>query len=82
VDQESQATQRRLPFEPSDEIVGQGDALESGAQHELTGMEDECLVRLRLDELGEIGLLLLDVDVRIARVREHPELGIDVQVDR
>ena len=82
MDQQTEATERGLALEAGHEIVGQGHAFERRAQHELTRMQDEGLVRLRLDQLREIGLLLLHVDVGVAGVREDPELRVDVQVDR
>ena len=49
--------ERRLSLEPRDEIVGQRDALERRAEHELARMEDERLVVRDLDELGQPLLL-------------------------
>src|SRR6476659_9246248 len=43
-------------------------------------MEDERLVA-DLDELGHPLLLLLDVDERVARVAEDPEVAVDAHVD-
>jgi hypothetical protein len=44
-------------------------------------VEDECLVALDRDELGELVHRLLHVDVGIAGVVEHPELAVDPHVD-
>ena len=46
-------------LEPRDEIVGQRDALEGGAEHELAGVQDERAVVADLDQLGEVFLRCL-----------------------
>ena len=74
VDQQAEPAEARLALQARDEVVGDRDALQRGPQHELPGMQDERLVGLRLDELGEV-LLLLHVDERVPVVAEHPELG-------
>ena len=71
----------RLPFESRDEVVGERDALERGPEHELAGVEDERLVVVDLDELGEILLVRLHVDVRVAGVAEHSEVAVDANVE-
>ena len=71
----------RLALEPCDEVVGQPDPLERRAEHELAGVEDERLLVVDLDELGQLLLRLLDVDVRIAGVVEDPEEAVDAHVD-
>ena len=50
-------------------------ALERRAEHELAGVQDERLV-VRLDELGQVLLRLLDVDERVAVVAEHAEAAV------
>ena len=52
---QAEAAERALAVEPRDEIVGQADALERRAEHELAGMEDERAAVVDLDELGEVG---------------------------
>ena len=71
----------RLALEPRDEVVGQPDALERRAEHELAGMEDERVLVVDLDELGQLRLLDLDVDERIAVVVEDAEEPVDADVD-
>ena len=71
----------RLALQPRDEIVGKLDPLERRAEHELAGVEDERAVSGDLDELGQLFLRLLDVDERIARVVEDPEVAVDAYVD-
>ena len=71
-----------LPLQPRDEVVGEGDAFEGAAEHELAGMEDERAVLLHLDELGEVLLRLLRVDVRRRVVAEDAEQRVAVEVDR
>ena len=70
-----------FPSRLRDEVVGERDALERGSEHELAGMEDERLVVRDLDELRQLLLLRLDVDVRVARVAEDPEVAVDADVD-
>ena len=72
---------RDLPFEPRDEVVRQRDALERGAEHELAGMEDERLLVVDLDHLGQVLLLRLDVDEGVAGVPKDPEVAIDADVE-
>ena len=81
VDQQAEAAERALAVEPADEVVGQRHALERRAEHELARVEDERLVAVDLDELGQILLRLLDVDERIARVAEDAEVAVDAHVD-
>ena len=51
------------------------------AEHELARVEDEGLVVVDLDELGQVLHRLLDVDVRVARVAEDAEVAVDANVD-
>jgi hypothetical protein len=80
VDEQAKSPQRRLPFEPGDEIVGQLDPLVRLAEDEFARMEDERLVVGDREELGQIGLRRADVDVRVAIVAKDPERAIEVQV--
>ena len=73
--------ERALPLEPGDEVVGQPDALERRAEHELARVQDERVLAVDLDELGQLRLLDLDVDVGIAVVVEDPEEPVDADVD-
>ena len=70
-----------LALEPGDEVIGQGDPLERGAEDELAGMEDERLVAGDLDELGQLRLVRARVDDRGAGVAEDPEPVPEVEVD-
>ena len=56
-------------------------ALERRAEHELAGVEDERLVAVDLDQLGQVLLGLLDVDERVAGVAEDAEVAVDAHVD-
>jgi len=71
-----------LALEPCDEIVGQCDALECGAEDELAGMKDEAAVGADLDQLGEVFLRELGVDEGRGVVAEDAEVAVDPQVDR
>ncbi len=44
-------------------------------------MQDERLVAADLEQLGQLGLLLAHVDVRVAIVAEDAKAAIEVQVD-
>ena len=72
---------RALALEPSDEIVGEPDAFERRAEHELARVEDERRLAVDLDELGEVLLRFLHVDERVARVVEDAEVAVDAYVD-
>ncbi len=82
VDEQAEATEAALALEARDEVVGDGDGLEGGAEDELAGVQDEGLVLADLDELGEVFEVLLHVDEPEGVVAEHPEVTVDAQVDR
>ena len=69
-----------LPLQPRDEIDGKLHPFERLTQHELTGMEDERLVVLDVQQLRQVRLRVAHVDVGIPVVAEHPEAAIEVQV--
>src|SRR3546814_2289900 len=71
VGEQPQATQRRLALDARGDVVGEGDDLIGGAEHELTRVQDERLVALGLDRPGQVALVCRRVDVRIARSEEH-----------
>src|SRR5919201_956197 len=81
VDQETEAPQTAFSLQAGDEVVGELDALERRAEHELAGVEDERLLVADLDELRQILLRLLHVDERVARVVEDAEVAVDADVD-
>src|SRR5262249_2476411 len=80
VDQEAEPSERALAVQPPDDVLGQPDALERRAEHELTWVEDERLA-VDLDELGQVLLGLLDVDERVEVVAKDPEIAVDAHVD-
>ncbi len=77
------------PRRPSDDFPssratrssGSRIALERRAEHELARVEDERVLVVHLHELGQLGLLGLDIDERIAVVVEDPEEPVDADVD-
>ncbi len=71
-----------LTLQSRHEVIRQLDPLERLAEDELTGMEDERLVVLDPEQLGQVGLGRADVDVRVAVVAEDPEAAVEVEVDR
>ena len=73
VDEQPEPAERALALEPGDEVVGQRDPLQGRAEHELARVEDERLLGVDLDELGQPLHLLLDVDEGVARVAEDAE---------
>ena len=80
VDKKSETAQARFSFESGHDVVGQPDALQRLAEHELARVEDEWLVPLDLDQLGQILHRLANVDERVARVVEDPEAAVDAHV--
>ena len=80
MDQQAQASEARLPFEPGHHVVRQLHPLEGRAEHELARMEDERLVTADLHQLGQLGLLGPHVNIRVAAVAEDAEAPIQVQV--
>ena len=84
VDQQPEATQARLALQPTDQIVGQPDALVRRAEDELARVQDELRVGVvgDLHQLGEILHVLFDVDDPPGVVPEHPEVAVARQVDR
>jgi hypothetical protein len=80
VDEQTEAAERALAFEPRHQVVGQRHPLERRSEHELTRVEDERLVVADLDLFGQLLLRLLDVDERVARVVEHAEVAVDADV--
>src|SRR5829696_114235 len=74
VDQKTQAAKRALSLEAAHEIVGQPHALESLGQDEFAGMQDERLIAVNGDELGQILHRFLYVDVRVSSVVENAEV--------
>ena len=81
VGEQAEAAQARLALDPGGEVVGQADHLEGRAQHELPGMEHEALLRVDLDQAGEVGLVLGRVDDGVLVVVEEPEELVEADVD-
>jgi len=71
---------QRLSLQSCHEIVRQPYALERRAEHELARMEDERGVLLDLDELGQVLLLLANVDIGVATVVENSKKAVDPDV--
>ena len=84
VDQQAEPAERRLALDPADEVVGDTDAFERRAEHELAGMQDERFLGAGrdLDELGEVDHVELHVDHAAGVVAEDPEQVRDPHVDR
>ena len=57
-----EAAEAGLALDAPDEVVGDADALERGAEHELAGVEHEHAVVGDGDQLGEVLQVLLHVD--------------------
>lgn len=81
VREEPQAAKRALALEAGGDVVGQGDHLEGGSEDELARVQDERIPLLRLDEAGQLGLVLGGVDVGVLVVVEQPEEAVDAHVD-
>ncbi len=82
MNEQAQSAERTFPLQPRHEVVRQRHAFTCGPEHELAGMQDEDVVVLDLNELGEFLHVLLDVDVAHRVVAEHAEVAVDVEVDR
>ena len=80
MNEEAEAAKRRFPVEPCDDVVRELDAFERGAENELARVQDERAI-LDFYELGQLSLLDLDVDVRVAVVVEDAEEPVDADVD-
>lgn len=81
VGDEPEPPEGRLALEPGGQIIGQGDDLVRGGEHELPGMQDERLVPLRLHQPRQIGLLDRGVDVGVPVILEHPEVPVQPHID-
>jgi len=62
VNEQAEASEAALAFDTGDEIVGNGDPLECGAEYEFARVQHEDTVFGDLDQLGESGHVLFDVD--------------------
>ncbi len=82
MDEQAQASERRLALQAGHEIVRQLDPLERLAEHELARVQHERLVVRDGQQLGQVRLSRPDVDVRIAVVAKDAEAAVQVQVDR
>ena len=76
VSEQTEATERRLSFEASRDVVGKSDELECAPKNELPGVENEGFVGLNLDRPSQIGLFLGGVNERVFVVIEKPEEAI------
>ncbi len=82
VDQEPQPPEAGLALEAADEVVREPDPLDRRAEDELARMQHEDVVLGDRDQLGELLLVLLDVDCPQVVIAEDAEVTVDVQVDR
>ena len=76
-----EAAERGLALQAGHQVGGEGDLLLGGAQHELAGMEDQRVLA-DVDQLGEVLLVLADVDHPAGVVPEEPEVLVDVEIHR
>ena len=81
VDDQPEPPEARLALDPRDEVVGDLHVLLRAAERELAGMDDERLVALDHDLLGEVGRRVAQVDGRGAVVVEDAERVAEAQVD-
>jgi len=82
VNDESQSAEARLALEAGHEVVGDCDALQGRAQHELTGVQNHGLFKSHVNQLRQVLLGLLDVNDGVRVVAEDPKELVDVQVNR
>ena len=79
--EQAEPAEAGLALQTGGDIVRQGDDLEGTRQDELAGMQHERIVRLDLDQAGEVRLLLGRVDNGVLVVVEQPEVPVDPDVD-
>src|SRR5687768_15563682 len=82
VDEKAEAAQRALSLQTSHQVIRQLDVLHRGPEDELPWMQDEGLLFLDLDHLGQILHRQLHVDEGMTGVVKGPEEAVDVQVHR
>jgi len=70
-----------LAVEPPNEVVRHGNQLLGHAERELGRAQVERLAGHELDDLGQVGRVLAEVDVRDVVVPEHANLVAQSQVD-
>ncbi len=80
VRQQTEPTQRRLALHPCGDVVRQGDRLVGRAEDELTGVQDERLVAVDLDQPGQVRLIQRGVNDRVFVVVEQPKVAIEAEV--
>jgi hypothetical protein len=75
------AVEGRLAFQAPRQIVGQGEELECGPEHELTRMQHKRLSGSGFHQAGQLVLLLRGVDMGVTGVVEDPEHGVEPDID-
>ena len=82
MNEQAKATERALPLDARDEVVGDRYALKSRSQDELPGMQHESIAGVDLDQFRQVGQILLNVDHRRGVVAKHPKQVRQLDVDR
>ena len=82
MDQQAEPAERRLAFDPGDEIVRYSDPLQSRAEHELAGVKHEHAIVGDRDQFGQVFEVLLDIDDAGRVIAKHPEQIADLDIDR
>jgi len=84
MNQQTEATQARLAFDPTDQIVGHGDSFERGTENELSRVQHERLgtVGGDLHQFGQPGHVTAHVDHTGGVVPKHTEQMRDANIDR
>src|ERR1700722_19887409 len=78
--QQAEPAERALALQAARDVVRERDHLEGRGQHELTRVQDERLVSVRLDFAGQVRLLNRRVDVRVAVVLEYAEIAVEPDI--
>ena len=81
VREEPQPAETRLALQPPGDVVRQRNDFVRGGEDKLTGVQDEGLLAVGLDQAGQVWLLYRRVDVRLAVVLEHSEVPVQPYVD-
>ena len=82
MNEQTEPSKTRLPFEPGDEIIGERDALERRTEHELARVQDKGFRVGGLDRLGEVAQILFHIDDAAGVIAKDEEPVVEAKVDR
>ena len=73
--------ERKALAQAGGDVVTQGDQLVGGAENELPGMQDEGLIGVHLNQVGQVGLVCRGVDHRVPVVVEQAKQAIEPHIN-